>query len=286
MLRSFFSVTSRSDGACVAQDRHGARRGPGIQQVGHQVLVAAFTSLLCRTPHADKSGHTADAEDRDAFYDDFAAVFAKLIELGVERTDDVRSHLPLCVGVTRLTDALGSAVRECAAVLAGSGREEGAGGQGQDVTRLVARYALYPLFASLLQFAYPCTCFSPIEKCETCIARRPSLALHQIWRVRLRSRCRRSALAIRRCELAEHPAHAHRSRSAFLRASEAASIAAPLSRAERPGASRSPRLVSPPRPPVTAPEQHVGLLERRNDGHRPRPLSPRKGRRALQAQRL
>lgn len=33
----------------------------------------------------------ADAEDRDAFYSDFAAVFSKLIELGVTRDDDYES---------------------------------------------------------------------------------------------------------------------------------------------------------------------------------------------------
>lgn len=34
---------------------------------------------------------STDAEDRDAFYSDFAAVFAKLIELGVTRDDDYES---------------------------------------------------------------------------------------------------------------------------------------------------------------------------------------------------
>lgn len=32
-----------------------------------------------------------DAEDREAFYSDFAAVFSKLIELGVTRDDDYES---------------------------------------------------------------------------------------------------------------------------------------------------------------------------------------------------
>jgi hypothetical protein len=46
-----------------------------------------------------------DAEDREAFYNDFAKVFAKLIELGVERDGKV------CLLATRLSDRTLRALR-------------------------------------------------------------------------------------------------------------------------------------------------------------------------------
>ncbi|GAA5822506.1 hypothetical protein JCM3770_002441 [Rhodotorula araucariae] len=63
------------------------------EDLGEELMMLPTDMALIEDPEFRK-WVVKYAEDRDAFYEDFAKVFAKLIELGVERTDSYESAPP------------------------------------------------------------------------------------------------------------------------------------------------------------------------------------------------